>query len=216
MCSCDFKNVPRAVEEFEKEVSEPKTHLCRSCYIFQPASHWSGRVLYLLRFPKRITRPYWTSGGQWHWFGASGLQVDYWTQYWDQSGQKLKGIWAVLVCSNACMMCVSDWNGAGACKMNTIVQWFNHMLWNLIWYIFIIKLICLGSSRSGCSFFFFKAATLHLSMIRPHTHIFDCNSHCNLGFWICIYKYLVLTPCERDTVVFFMAFCKTNHANVAI
>lgn len=76
--------------------SEPKTHLCRSCYIFQPASHWSGRVLYLLRFPKRITRPHWTSGGQWHWFGASGLQVDYWTQWqgWDHhSWQELRGIW---------------------------------------------------------------------------------------------------------------------------
>lgn len=52
-CLCCALHTP-AEEKFD--VLKPRTHLYRSWQIFQPAAHSrSTRVLYLLRFPKRIT-----------------------------------------------------------------------------------------------------------------------------------------------------------------
>lgn len=120
------------------DVLKPQTHLFRSWHIFQPADHSrSTRVLYLLRFPKRITRPHWTSGGQWHWFGASALlQRDYF-----DIRQKVKGrvserpvaLVRLVRCGDACMRGWSDWNKEGI--MRDVRATVKHMLW--IWIVLI-------------------------------------------------------------------------------
>lgn len=125
VCLCCRLHTP-AEEEFRRcDVLKPQTHLYRSWHICQPAAHWrSTGVLYLLRFPKRITRPHWTSGGQWHWFGASALlQRDYFDirqkmKRWETERPvaQVRLVW----CEDACMRCSSDWNVEGI--MRHVVQ----------------------------------------------------------------------------------------------